>query len=389
MNFIDFFAGIGGFREGLTRNGFVPVGWCEKDKFAQKAYRIIHEPEGEWFADDITTVRPEELPETDLYCGGFPCQSFSIAGKRGGFSDTRGTLFFEIMRLAKARQPKYLFLENVKGLLSHDGGRTFATIINTLWECGYNAEWQVLNSKNFGVSQNRERVFIVGYLGGQPRPEIFPIRRTNQTNLKQLNKGRNPSNRLYDINGVSCTLKGGSGGRGAKTGLYLVNKDGNCIKIKHKGANCIDANYYKGLDSHRARTGVLEVRSSMTPDRIIKKQNGRRFKEPGEPSFTLTKDDTHGIAIYQRPRGNNAGGMHNISPTLSVNSWEQNNHLLSNCRIRRLTPLECFRLQSFPDEWYYKLREHISETQLYRLAGNAVTINVIEEIGRRLPCKPK
>ena len=320
MNFIDFFAGIGGFREGLTRNGFIPVGWCEKDKYAQKAYRIIHKTKGEWFADDITTVRAEELPEADLYCGGFPCQSFSIAGKRRGFSDTRGSLFFEIMRLVKTRQPKYLFLENVRGLLSHDGRKTFKTILKSLWECGYNAEWQVLNSQDFGVPQNRERIFIIGYLGGQPRPEVFPIRRANSKNLKQLNKGRNTSNRLYDINGVSCTLKGGAGGRGAKTGLYLINKDGNSIKIKRNGANCIDANYYKGLDNHRARTGILEIRPSLIPD----------------------------------------------------------------CRIRRLTPLECFRLQGFLDEWYYKLKEHISDTQLYRLAGNAVTVNVIKEIGRRL-----
>ncbi|KKL60239.1 hypothetical protein LCGC14_2207290, partial [marine sediment metagenome] len=117
-----------------------------------------------------------------LICAGFPCQSFSIAGKRGGFEDTRGTLFFEICRIARAKRTKYLLLENVKGLLSHDEGNTFQTIIRTLDELGYDLQWQVLNSKNFGVPQNRERVFIIGYLRGQPRPKVFPIGETNSSN---------------------------------------------------------------------------------------------------------------------------------------------------------------------------------------------------------------
>ena len=144
MKFLDLFSGIGGFREGLMRNGFEPVGWCEIDKFAQEAYRAIHDTKGEYFCDDIRAIKPDELPAFDLIVGGFPCQSFSIAGKRGGFEDTRGTLFFEIMRIARARKPKYLLLENVKGLLSHDNGTTFATILKTLWESGYDAQWQVL-----------------------------------------------------------------------------------------------------------------------------------------------------------------------------------------------------------------------------------------------------
>jgi len=164
MRFIDFFAGYGGFRMGLEAHGHKCVGWCEIDRHAQLCYRTLHDTEGEWFLDDIRTVKPSDLPEAEMYCGGFPCQSFSIAGNRGGFEDTRGTLFFEVMRLAKVRQPQYLFLENVKGLLSHDGGKTFGTILNTLGELGYDAEYQVLNSKDFGVPQNRERVFIVDIL---------------------------------------------------------------------------------------------------------------------------------------------------------------------------------------------------------------------------------
>jgi len=146
MKFVDLFAGIGGFRMGLEQAGHKCVGYVEKDKFARKSYEVIYDVENEWSANDIREVEPEELPEADLYTGGFPCQAFSIAGNRGGFEDTRGTLFFEILRLAKERQPEYLLLENVRGLLSHDGGKTFATIINSLHDCGYKfVQWQVLN----------------------------------------------------------------------------------------------------------------------------------------------------------------------------------------------------------------------------------------------------
>ena len=145
MKFIDFFSGIGGFRLGMEMAGHECVGHCEIDKYADKSYRSMHNvSKDEWYANDITRVSPGELPEADCYCGGFPCQSFSIAGKRGGFTDTRGTLFFEVMRLASERKPQCLFLENVKGLLSHDGGITFGTIIAAMGECGYDAEWQVL-----------------------------------------------------------------------------------------------------------------------------------------------------------------------------------------------------------------------------------------------------
>lgn len=144
IKFIDFFAGIGGVREGLEREDFECVGWCEFDKFKQQAYKTVHDTEGEWFNADITDVQSEDLPEADLYVGGFPCQSFSIAGKRGGFEDTRGTLFFEVARLVRSRQPKYLLLENVKGLLNHDKGNTFSTILNTLAELGYEWQYQVI-----------------------------------------------------------------------------------------------------------------------------------------------------------------------------------------------------------------------------------------------------
>ena len=166
IRFFDMFAGIGGFRSGLEAvGGFECVGHCEIDKYANQAYNAMYDTEGEVFFADARTIDPAALPDIDLICGGFPCQSFSIAGKRRGFADdARGTLFFEIARLAASKRPVFLLLENVPGLLSHDKGRTFATILSTLDELGYDIAWQMLNSKDFGVPQSRKRVYIVGFL---------------------------------------------------------------------------------------------------------------------------------------------------------------------------------------------------------------------------------
>lgn len=318
MKFIDFFAGIGGFRLGMEMAGHECAGHCEIDKFANKSYIAMHNPKkGEWYASDIRDVKPEELPEADVYCFGFPCQAFSIAGKRGGFEDTRGTLFFEIMRLVKERKPKLLFAENVKGLLSHNHGRTFETIITAMDELGYDVEWQVCNSKNFGVLQNRERVFIIGHLRGSSGGKVFPIRDCNEKIVSQIKQliGGSQANRVYSTDGLSVTLKSQSGGQGGKTGLYAV--------------------------------------PVLTPDRKEKRQNGRRFKTDGEPMFTLTAQDRHGV-------------------------------LLNNYRIRKLTPKECFRLQGFPDEYFERAKAVNSDSQLYKQAGNSVTVNVIYEIARGL-----
>lgn len=331
MKYISLFAGIGGFDLALNRCGHACVWANEWDKYAAEIYR---KRLGDVDTRDITTVPTEEIPDHDLLVGGFPCQAFSIAGKRRGFDDTRGTLFFEIARILKDKQSKLFILENVKGLLSHDGGRTFKVIITTLTELGYDLQWQMLNSKNFGVPQNRERVFIIGNLRGEPRPKVFPITGSsellneekqeqiantldsnyhrgvnwNRTFINQLNNPRHSNNRVYGDDGVSPALNTAQGG-------------------------------------NRQPKIAIPV---LTPDRAEKRQNGRRFKDDGEPSFTLTGQDKHGVS----------DGM----------------------RIRRLTPLECERLQGFPDGW----TEGLSDTQRYKCLGNAVTVNVVEEIAKRL-----
>lgn len=206
MKYLSLFSGIGGFEKGIEEayeditNQYewsdVPerhsrdtegrserklptcIGFSEIDKYATAIYKR-HYPEHKNYGD-ITTLDTNDLPDFDLLVGGFPCQAFSIAGNRGGFDDTRGTLFFEIARIAREKQPRLLLLENVKGLLSHDEGRTFRTIISTLDELGYDLQWQVLNSKNHGVPQNRERVFIVGNRRGTRRPNVFPLECSNE-----------------------------------------------------------------------------------------------------------------------------------------------------------------------------------------------------------------
>ncbi len=186
IKFFDMFAGIGGFRSGLeVIGGFECVGYCEIDKYAKQAYEAMYDTGGELYFDDARKIVPEQLPDFDLLVGGFPCQSFSIAGARKGFDDTRGTLFFEIARIAAVKKPKYIYMENVPGLLNHDSGKTFETILHTLDELGYDVCWQVLNSKNFGVPQSRNRVYIIGYNRGKCAGEVLSFTQTSGKALIQ------------------------------------------------------------------------------------------------------------------------------------------------------------------------------------------------------------
>lgn len=258
IHYIDMFAGMGGFREGLTRAGdFVCMGHCEIDKYADRSYRALFDTEGEWFIDNARKADPETMPDFELLCGGFPCQAFSLAGNRRGFGDPRGTLFFELARLAEARKPRYLLFENVPGLLSHDGGRTFATILHTLDRLGYGVEWQVLNSKDFGVPQSRRRVYLVGYLDDRCRGKILPFTDTTGNALAQIRRGPQ-GERIYSPEGVSCTLAAQAGGFGGRTGLYAVGlpiKEATRkgYKMAYEG-DSIDISYYS-TNTRRGRVG--------------------------------------------------------------------------------------------------------------------------------------
>lgn len=426
MKFLDLFAGIGGFRFGMESAGHECIGFCEIDKFARASYKAIHNTEGEIELHDITTVTDEEIRNighVDVICGGFPCQSFSIAGSRRGFEDTRGTLFFEIARFADILKPKYLFLENVKGLLNHDRGNTFKTILGALDGLGYDVEWQVLNSKNFSVPQNRERVFIIGHLREGRTRRVFPIIRENAKSHNQQSK--------IEIVGNTKNPNGTSQG----TGSVVYDSNGLI------GTLC-------ARDYKEPKQVAIPV---LTPDRVEKRQNGRRFKTDGEPMFTLTAQDRHGVVVENKVKqvgnlidtesfgGNPHRGrvydVSGISPCLncvgggglepkirvkeatkqgyaeaeigdSVNLSHPNsktrrgrvgkqiaNTLLTgesqgvvepDFRIRKLTPRECWRLQGFPDWAFDKAQEVNSNSQLYKQAGNSVTVNVIVAIAKEL-----
>lgn len=317
---------------------------------------------------DITKINAEELPDFDCLVGGFPCQAFSIAGKRGGFDDTRGTLFFDLARILQAKQPRLFVFENVKGLLSHDGGRTFATIISTIDELGYDAQWQIVNSKDFGVPQNRERIIIVGHLRGTPRPEVFPL----------------------------------SGGDPASTREDTVVRD---------VAQTVTASYQKGWKG-----------SNVLVDALYASRPARIYKEvaPAVINHGSGGNKMPMVVDYKHPKSETRRGRLKEGYVGTLDTDVQTG-ILEGGEIRRLTPLECERLQGFPDDWtkygvdedkalkddrgYYtketiwdypvlkyikKIVRHeeplvlISDAQRYKMCGNAVTTNVIQAVFERI-----
>lgn len=313
MKFLDLFSGLGGFRLGLEMAGHECVGHCEIDKFANKSYIAMHEPkESEWFAEDITKVRADELPGADIWCFGFPCQDISIAGKQKGFGGHRSSLFFAVTRIIRELEeedkPSILFIENVKNLLSVNRGYDFLKLLIELDEIGYDAEWDILNSKYFGVPQNRERLFIVGNLRGRSRRKVFPISEGSGV----CNEREQVEEEIHET-ALCLTAKGQSNWTGS-----FINVVGN-------------------LD---------------------------------RPQYHESSNRVYGIDGIAPAQNTQQGGGHETK-------------IKHDDKIRRLTPKECFRLQGFPDEYFERARAVNSDTQLYKQAGNSVTVNVIYEIARR------
>ena len=469
MKFLDFFAGIGGFRKGMEEQGHECIGFCEFDKWAVASYTSMHliteeqreylstltlkqrqkeilkdeYRNGEWYANDIRRVYAGDIPKADCWCFGFPCQDISVAGKQAGFQGNRSSLFFRVMylvgQLKEEDKPTYLFIENVKNLLSVNGGWDFARLLIEMEQRGYGAEWQVLNSKDFGVPQNRERCFIIGHLRGRDSAEVFPVERADRENSVSLKlfgciNGRNSQReRVYDSGGFSPTIS-------------TVPGENTEPKI------------------------AIPV---LTPDRAEKRQNGRRFKDDDEPMFTLTSQDRHGVATSipvsmsrnvieneinvahclnandsRKFFGKNQKGNAVIKcvadkSDVTVKVAEATKQGYSECRVgidtvnlsvpgsktrrgrvgkeiantldtscnqgifvqvseeltvyavwyekyqcyiavRRLTPKECFRLQGWPDDYFEKAQFVNSDSQLYKQAGNGVTVSVIEAIARKM-----
>lgn len=421
MKFIDICSGIGGFRSALEKHGHNCVAFAEIDKFAKQSYKAIYETENEEELDDITSVTDEHFRlyrgQVDIITGGFPCQAFSIAGNRRGFEDTRGTIFFHIARAIKEIQPSYVLLENVKGLLSHDKGRTYGTIVQALDELGYFIEWGLFNSKYWGVPQNRERVYIlVTRKDVWKEPKLFNLVK-QQTSV---------DTRLVDI------LE-----KDVDESYYLSEEKTRKLTLNEDLSGRLNHYDYRDVDSVHSVNRVSPTLNTMqggdrqpkvavpvlTPDRVNKRQNGRRFKENNEPMFTLTSQDRHGIAISENvsqlkrksfvskkefgrmgkqaceTMNENIEELKNgttvnaynktidqtgLSPTLTTRPEGFKTAILpitEDLRIRKLTPLECWRLQGFSDEQFYKAKNSgVSKSQLYKQAGNAVTVNVVDAI---------
>lgn len=484
FKYVSLFAGIGGFDTALNNLGGTCVMASEIDKYASQAYGALYGdvPEG-----DVTKIDAEDVPDHDLLAAGFPCQSFSVAGKRLGFEDTRGTLFFEVARIAKVKQPRVLLLENVKGLVGHDKGRTLDTIVRTLNEIGYRVDFEVLNSKFFGVPQNRERIFIVGiredlvenepwvntkgttivpkgkrrigaYEGIKTFNFDWPVQGEVTTKLRDILEptvdekyylsdektaalvakldesaitdtdevnvvGRvdwtknDRTNRVYGIGGVSPTPSGLGQGGGTEPRVALPAEPPFCIH-----------NIYGGFDESKPRVFKDEsptIRTSAggghLPSVVL---NGLPVKEATKKGYAVAQEGD--VVNYKFPDSKTRRGRvgkqiaHTLEATSinqgvveregcvnnrgTVETRETSNALDANYskgidnhgqrtqvlegpryRIRKLTPLECFRLQGFSDEAHQALVDAgISDTQRYKQAGNAVTVNVVEAIGAQL-----
>lgn len=405
IKYLDMFSGIGGFRSGLERiGGFECVGYCEIDEYARRAYETLYDTKGEMCFEDARTINPDMLPDVDVICGGFPCQSFSIAGKRRGFDDIRGTLFFEIARIAAVKKPALLFLENVPGLLSHDEGRTFATILSTLDEIGYDVWWQVCNSANFGVPQSRNRLYIIGYNRKKCEGEILPFNQTNpKTIIRRLpgSEGR----RVYSSEALGITLTASS-----NTGLYIIP-----IPVKSKTKNgyqlafpndSIDIAYIE-LNSRRGRVGAEIAHTLMTGSTqayyfidinpnpkltelarcITARQDSGINHRKGEHSgvMAIVKELTADEVLQLGDKSDYWTFENPNDDTITALIIFDNEGNFFIGYIRRLTPRECWRLQGFTDEQFDKvISAGISDTQLYKMAGNAVSVPVISAFGKQI-----
>ncbi|WP_409200685.1 DNA (cytosine-5-)-methyltransferase [Methanobrevibacter sp. DSM 116169] len=334
MKYFSMFSGIGGFEYGIEQSEgeWECVGYSEIDKYAAGIYQL-HYPNHRNYGD-ATQIKTEELPDFDLLVGGFPCQPFSVAGKRRGFDDTRGTLFYEISRVLQDKRPRYFLLENVRGLIYHNKGKTVQKILEILSTMDYWVELRVLNSKDFGVPQNRERMFIIGHLRGECKRKILSISRATIKDNQTINSN--------------------------KCGIIIRNKE-----IREKDiSSCLDANYYKGFDNYGQRTGVMIKEATKKGYAIANKGDSINFSRPESKTR----------------RGRVGRG---VAQTLDT-SCEQST-LTDDYHIRRFTPIECERLQGFPDNWtkygiINNKKTLISDTQRYKTLGNAVTTNVITYI---------
>jgi DNA (cytosine-5)-methyltransferase 1 len=368
LKLLDLFSGIGGFHKGFEQAGFTFdwVGFSEIDKYASSVYKYKF-PKSEELGD-ITTIRPENLPkDIDILCGGFPCQTFSIAGKRAGFNDTRGTLFFEIARILRyfrdiEKPIPYFILENVKGLLNHDNGRTFNTIYGVLTDLDYTVECQLLNTRWF-LPQNRERIYLVGHFGKGSGSKIFPIGEVS----KQIDESQPGVSQQVSSTIFAGQHKISRGMTMIDTGLNqigTIGKDSEATRVYD--TTC--ARTIKNGGGMGAKTGLYMVKEAT--------KKGYDFAQEGD-SINLAQPNS------KTRRGRVGKGEANTLDT------QMQQHTIVKSNIRRLTPTECERLQGFSDGWTTRgiLDDKVvdmSDTQRYKQLGNAVTVNVVQAVAERI-----
>lgn len=454
MKFIDFFAGIGGFRRGLELAGHECVGFCEWDKYATASYTSMHlitdkqraylntltlkqrqkeilkdeYRNGEWYSSDIRTVDARSLPEADCWTFGAPCQDFSVAGKRAGLDGDRSSLVREIFRLLEEQEekdrPEWIIYENVKGMLSSNRGLDYLSILSEMDRLGYDIEWQNINSKWF-VPQNREHIYTIGHLRRYGYKKILPVTGTDGENSVSIiahRDGYRRNTQTFSPGGITETLDTGQGGgRGHHVGIPCFCDMNYKAGLKTTdSARAIQARYNKGVCNRSGEVSGVVI-PVLTPVRAEKRQNGRRFKENGDPMFTLTSQDRHGIAINVKEATKQGYDVAHEGDSINLSIPDSKtrrgrvgkqlaNTLDTSCNqgifvqveneltvyaiwyekyqcyiaIRKLTPKECFRLQGWTDDYFEKAKFVNSDSQLYKQAGNGVTVNVVRAIGDKM-----
>ncbi len=418
VKFIDLFAGIGGIRTGLSmaleEAGYTPqcVLTSEIKPYAIKVLQDNYTHEN--LVGDITQLSVDEIPDFDILCGGFPCQAFSSAGKRHGFADTRGTLFFEVERILRAKRPKGFILENVEGLVNHDSGKTLDVIISTLLDLGYKVEFRVLNSTSFGVPQERKRIYIVGSFNEKPNLDSFSV--TSRTIGDILETGKPTENTPFinalrkhfsikELYGKSIKDK-----RGGNTNIHSwdlelkgpVSKEQRLLlniilreRRKKKWAEEIGIEWMDGMPLTTLQISTFFPHPNLQG--MLDDLAEKGYLKFEHPKQKVSKTDLFGNTVTIReqdstlPKGYNivAGklsfeiskilGPNEIAPTLVAMDM-QKLYVVDNGGLRRFTLREGLRLFGYPET----MQLNVSEKDGFDLLGNTVVVPVIKAVATRL-----
>lgn len=386
------FSGIGAWERALelleTKHEI--VFFSEIDSNAIKTYSEMFKVPVTKNLGDITSVDTETIGDIDVFFFSPPCQSWSVAGEQGGFEDPRGVLFFDALRIIRAKKPKYALMENVKNLVSKKFTNEFKAMLRALDDAGYVSYWKILNAVDYGIPQNRQRVFIVSVRKDLdtgtfefPDPVGCELRLIDLLEDEVDEKYFIPDWKAQELlkeyeSQLNRTKK--------------VLRDRGKLRVGGDISTCIDANYHKGMDNHAQRTMIAVP--CITPDRLHKRQNGRRFKEDGDPMFTITAMDRHGVLVKigflgSDSQGNRVYDSDGVACTQCGTAGGlggKTGLYKVGYRIRRLTPLECIRLMGFTDNDYKLMKSlGISDTGVYKMAGNSICVPVLNHLLRKIP----